>query len=249
MKTIILISAFLISSLSHAGISKLIFPKPLQVKSYLGQCPSQTAGEFAIKIVKKYEETESLKLVKDMIAHEKLTDKYYIGSYTVNFVPHEQQLRINVECAIPLMRVQIYKENGLEHYNAILAENGVLYDPIYEQLMRNENKINRQLPTLSIPVGEMDKNFQTQLTQLIKNSSLTLKNMISEIILDDKNSLTIILSNRARPISVFMGDEKWSERMIKLTKIIDYMSDQKKFPSIVNLTNDKKVVVKFADKH
>ncbi len=115
--------------------------------------------------------------------------------------------------------------------------------------MRNENKITRQLPTLSIPVGEMDKDFQTQLTQLIKNSSLTLKNMISEIILDDKNSLTIILSNRARPISVFMGDEKWSERMVKLTKIIDYMSDQKKFPSIVNLTNDKKVVVKFADKH
>jgi hypothetical protein len=249
MKTIILITGLFIYSFADAGISKLIFPKPLQVKSYLGQCPSQTAGEFALKIVKKYDETESLKLVKDMIAQEKLTDKYFIGSYNVNFIPHEQQLRINVECALPLMRVQIYKENGIEHYNAILADNGILYDPLYEQLMRNENKITRQLPTLSIPVGEMDKDFQNQLTQLIKNSSITLKNMMSEIILDDKNALTIILSNRTRPISVFMGDEKWSERMIKLTKIIDYMADQKKFPSIVNLTNDKKVVVKFADKH
>jgi hypothetical protein len=164
-------------------------------------------------------------------------------------VPHEQQLRINIDCANPMMRVQIYKENGIEHYNAILADNGVLYDPIYEQLMRAENKIKKQLPTLAIPVGEIDKKFQKEITEILKSSSISLKNMISEIILDDKNELTVILSNNSRPISVFLGNAKWAERMLKLTKIIDYMSDQKKFPSIVNLTNDKKVVVKFADKH
>ena len=234
---------------SHAGVSKILFPKTLQVKSYFGQCPSQTSGEFMMKVVKKFEENESLKLVKDMIAHEKLTEKYFLDSYSVNFVPHEQQLRINIDCANPMMRVQIYKENGIEHYNAILADNGVLYDPIYEQLMRAENKIKKQLPTLAIPVGEIDKKFQKEITEILKSSSISLKNMISEIILDDKNELTVILSNNSRPISVFLGNAKWAERMLKLTKIIDYMSDQKKFPSIVNLTNDKKVVVKFADKH
>jgi hypothetical protein len=45
-----------------------------------------------------------------------------------------------------------------------------------------------------------------------------------------------------------MGVDEWNLKMTKLEKIVNYMELQKKIPAIINLTNSKKVVVKFNDK-
>ena len=47
--------------------------------------------------------------------------------------------------------------------------------------------------------------------------------------------------------SVFMGADLWEEKLTKLTKIVGYVSKNKRYPSSINLLNAKKVVVKFSD--
>ena len=58
----------------------------------------------------------------------------------------------------------------------------------------------------------------------------------------------MILSFGGRPTTAFLGDDYWSEKIGKLSKVIDYMKEKKSIPTIINLTNSKKIVVKFTDK-
>ena len=61
--------------------------------------------------------------------------------------------------------------------------------------------------------------------------------------------MTVILSIDGHPSSVFMGSDLWDEKMVKLQKIVNYVASEKmKVPAIINLTNLKKIVVKFSDK-
>jgi hypothetical protein len=48
-----------------------------------------------------------------------------------------------------------------------------------------------------------------------------------------------------RTTSVFLGMDLWETKLEKLTKIISYVEKSQKYPSTINLTNAKKVVVKF----
>ena len=146
------------------------------------------------------------------------------------------------------MKVQIYKKNGLEYYTAILVDNGKLFDPTYEYILETEKKLKTKLPSLALPVGEIDKSIQMKITKMVKNLDVEFRKKISEIILGDDKKLTIIVSNRGKPTSAFFGIDKWELKSKKLKKIISYMSKKKKTPSIINLTNDKKVVVKFSTK-
>jgi hypothetical protein len=45
-----------------------------------------------------------------------------------------------------------------------------------------------------------------------------------------------------------MGADLWEEKLTKLTKIVGFVKDSKRYPSSINLVNAKKVVVKFSDK-
>jgi hypothetical protein len=65
---------------------------------------------------------------------------------------------------------------------------------------------------------------------------------------NENKELTIILSINGTPSSVFMGPDEWGEKSAKLDKIVNYMELKEKIPAIINLTNSKKVVVKFKDK-
>ncbi|MDC1173862.1 cell division protein FtsQ/DivIB [Bacteriovoracaceae bacterium] len=145
------------------------------------------------------------------------------------------------------MKVQIYKENGLDSYEAILVDNGELFDPTYEVLLRTEKKLKGQLPYFALPVGEIDKNIQKEVSHIVKKMSKNFRKKISEVILNDNKDLTIILSINGGPSSVFIGKEDWDEKVEKLKKIVSYMESKKKMPAIINLTNSKKVVVKFND--
>lgn len=230
------------------AITSTALAMPATKSSYrtsFGKCPSRTAGTLTLKLVKEFEKSNSLKDVKDLINFESLQEKHFISEYNVKFDPMTKILSFSYECPLPLMKVQLYKDNGLESYEAILVDNGKLFDPTYEVLLRNEKKLDYSLPFLAIPVGDMDQEVQQRITNIVKELDLDVRKNLSEVIINDSKELTMILSISGRASSVFFGAEDWALKLGKLTKIIGYMTKEKKIPTIINLTNPKKVVVKF----
>lgn len=220
----------------------------LKYRTSFGQCPSRTAGSMTLKLIKIFEEKHSLKEIKRTILKDKLNQKHFVSDYNISYDPLKNLLFLKFKCPEPLMRVQIYKEGGLDTYNAILVDGGDLYDPTYEVLLRSEKKLKKELPSLALPVGEMDKDIQFEVGHLMKNLSSKFRNKVSEIIVDDERELTMILSIKGKPSSVFLGNEDWENKVRKLQKIVSYMESKRKIPAIINLTNLQKIVVKFSDK-
>lgn len=236
------------ADLSQASEASWASQSALKYKTSFGRCPSRAAGSLVIKLMKTFEETGSLKDVKVRISDEKLRDKHFLSEYRINFDPMTNLLSFKFECPEPLMKVQIYKENGLDSYEALLADNGELFDPTYEVLLRAEEKLSGQLPYLAIPVGEMSSELQKRVTNVIGKMRPEFRKKLSEVILKEGGDLTIILSVSGTPSSVFMGIDEWDDKLTRLEKIISYMESKQKVPAIINLTNAKKVVVKFNDK-
>jgi hypothetical protein len=220
----------------------------LSYRSYLGKCPTRPAGTMALQVVKTFEQSQSLRDVKQKIVDEKWGDKYFVSDYKIQYDPYSKTLNLNLNCPEPLMKVQVYKSGSTESYEAILADNGQLLDPTYEVLLRSEKKLNRPLPYLALPVGDMEDKVQKDLTAIVKDMRPELRKKLSEVILNDSKELTIILSISGHPSSVFLGPDEWKDKIVKLDKIVNYMELKEKIPSIINLTNSKKVVVKFKDK-
>ncbi len=241
----------LIPSLSFAtkaDFKSLSKENKYKYRTSFGTCPSRTAGSFAFQLMKIFEEEKSLKKLKERITKEKLDSKHYVSSYKVNFNPLKNSLFLSFECPKPLMKVQLYKENGLESYEAILVDTGELIDPTYEVLLRSEKKLKKTLPFLALPIQKMDKGVQLSLTSLIKNMDPIISRSVSEMILSEEKNLTIILSLRNTPSSVFLGKDNWTEKVKKMERVVKYLDKKRKIPAIINLTNSKKVVVKFSDK-
>ena len=225
------------------------FPKKdFRYRTSFGQCPSRSVGTLTLKLVKIFEEKRSLKDVKKLIVDEEMVNKHFLSSYNIKYNPLKKIINLEFDCPEPLMRVQVYKDSTSDSYEAILVSNGRLFDPTYEALLRTEKKLTKTLPFLALPVGEMDENIQLKITSLFKDINKTLKSRLSEIIVNDKGELTIILSSPGIPTSVFMGVDSWDDKIMKLQKIVSYMKSKGKTPAIINLTNAKKVVVKFNDK-
>lgn len=220
----------------------------LSYRSYLGKCPTRPAGTMALQVVKTFEQSQSLRDVKQKIVDEKWSDKYFVSDYKIQYDPFSKTLNLNLNCPEPLMKVQVYKSGSTESYEAILVDNGQLFDPTYEVLLRSEKKLNHPLPYLALPVGDMEDRVQKDLTGIVKDMRPELRKKLSEVILNDSKELTIILSISGHPSSVFLGPDEWKDKIVKLGKIVNYMELKEKIPSIINLTNSKKVVVKFKDK-
>lgn len=199
-----------------------------------------------LNVVKTFEKNMSLKDVKVKIVKDNLVEKHYLDFYKVSYDPFLARIDVEIDCPRPLMKVQIYKDNGLESYEAILVENGKLVDPIYEVVLRDEKKLTHDLPYLALPVGKANPEIQLEISSLINRLDLSFQKKISEVIVNDNHELTMILSMQGSPASVFIGDNYWNEKLEKLIKLVRYMEvKNKKMPSVINLTNSKKVVVKF----
>ena len=151
------------------------------------------------------------------------------------------------DCPKPIMKVQIYNENGEEFYTSILTEDGKLLDPTYEVLLRAEGKLKGLLPNLAIPLKAVDAKKHYEITELVQKLKPELYNKLSELILNDDSELTLILSFNNRPSSVFLGKDYWTKKVGQVSKIYDFMKEKKKIPAVINLTNSKKIVVKFPD--
>lgn len=241
----LIITGMLISNISFA---LPYMPTNLKYKTSFGSCPSRAAGTLALNLMKEFEKTGSLRVIKSKIEKEHLEQKHFISSYKIDYDPLRKMINFSFDCPNPLMKVQLYKSNGLDSYDAILVDTGDLFDPTYEVLLRSESLLKDDLPTLAIPVGEMDDETKRILTELVKKMPGDFRSKLSEIILSEKKDLTIILSLRGRPSSVFLGLDDWSNKLQKLIKVVGYMESKKKIPAIINLTNAKKVVVKFSDR-
>jgi hypothetical protein len=238
------IISLLFSANSYSAIAK---KKKVKYRTSFGSCPSRTAGTLTLNLIKVFERTHSLRDVKVKIVKEKLKDKYFISDYKINYDPLRDQLNFKFGCPEPLMKVQIFKKGGLESYEAILVETGELFDPTYEVLLRAENKLSKPLPFLALPVEEMDQKMQKDVANLVMKMHYKVRRRLSEVILDENKELTMILSSKNRASSVFLGKEDWNGKLKKLEKIVSYMGKKRKVPTIINLTNAKKVVVKFND--
>lgn len=237
---------FILLSLTFT-LSSLASNTKVKYRTSFGKCPSRTAGALTLKLIKLFEDTDSLRSLKKKIIDEKLFKRHFLSKYEIKFDPMTRMLNFNYDCPEPLMKVQVYKDKGHESYNALLVEGGKIFDPTYEILLRNEKKLNYELPSLAIPVKDFNEETQQRLTDVVGIENVSFRKKISEIILDEEQALTIILSIQGNPSSVFIGKDEWKEKITKLKKIISYMELKKKIPAVINLTNSKKVVVKFND--
>ncbi len=239
----------LFASLAGAAVpnSDSFTQKNIKYRSYYSQCPSKSSGMLTMLVMKEFEKNQSLKDVKEKFLKEKLDEKFFLSDYRISYNPLARTLRIQLECPEPLAKVQVYKNNGDEHYSAILAGNAKLYEPHYENLMKAEKKLIHHLPLLAISTEQLEGETPEALSKFIRRMEPDLRKQVSEIIVNKNKELTIIFSLGRKATSVFMGADLWEEKLGKLTKIVDYVSKSKRYPSSVNLVNAKKVVVKFSD--
>lgn len=219
--------------------------KNIRYQSDFGYCPDRLAGDLSVILVKEFEKNYSLKDVKEKILESKLAEKYFLSEYKITYNPLQKLLRITTDCPEPLMKVQIYKPNASDVYYAILAHDGKLYDSSYEELLRKEGKLTEPLPMLAFPVEELDQALQNRVANLVKLIEVDERKHLSEVIVGQKKELTLIFSYNAKPTSIFLGQDEWDDKVSKLQKILNYMEAQNKFATVVNITNPKKVVVKF----
>lgn len=246
---------FLVSVLSlafpswtSAGIPDTFTQKTVRYQTFIGECPSKSAGMLSLIIMKEFEKAQSLKDVKERILNEKLDEKFFLSDYRISYNPVIKTLKIDLECPQPLAKVQVYKPNGEEHYSAILGSNAKLYEPQYENLMKAEKKLNHNLPLMAMSTEQLDTSAPMAMASFIKAMEPELRKKISEIIISKNNELTIIFALGRKATSVFMGEDLWEDKLTKLTKIVSYVNKNKRFPTSINLVNSKKVVVKFSDK-
>ena len=100
---------------------------------------------------------------------------------------------------------------------------------------------------MAIPVSLINSQINMKLTSLLNGLEESFVQEISEVILNEKEELTIILSVGRKPSSAFLGKDYWSEKVGKLEQIISHLEKKKTIPAVINLTNSKKVIVKFSD--
>ena len=230
-----------------AAVPESFTQKNINYRTYIGECPSKSSTSFAMIVMKEFEKKHSLKDVKEKIISEKLDEKHFLSDYRISYNPVIKTLRINLECPQPLVKVQVYKSNGEEHYSAILGDNTKMYEPGYENLMKAEKKLTVNLPLLAISMQQLEGDAPTNLVQFIKRMNKELRNQISEIIVSKNNDLTIVFALGGKATSVFMGADLWEEKLTRLSKIVNYVHKSKRYPGSINLVNSKKVVVKFSE--
>lgn len=236
-----------IISINSLATSKKYFEEEIHYRTMFGSCPSKIVGRLALTLMKEFEKKKSLLDVKKKIIDEKLEDKYFLASYKVDYNPLHKMIKFQFDCPKPLMKVQIYKNDGEEFYTAILVDNGKLFDPTYEVLLRSEKILTGQLPRMAIPANLINSEIHMRLTSLFNRLGTGFVKNISEVILNESEELTIILSIGRKPSSAFLGKEFWKEKVLKLNEIVKHMANKKTIPAVINLTNSKKVVVKFSE--
>ena len=243
LKQSFIITAFLIS---YPGLSAI--SQKVKYKTTFNNCPSRSAGKFAMRLLKTYEKSRSLYDVKSDIEENFLTDKHFVKSYSVNVDPSKNIMNISLACPKPLLRVVLMDSEAEGEFQSVLVEEGELYDPTYETLLLGEKKIKTSLPTLAISKNNLSSRTRKEISDILRVLGEENHSKISEVIYDEGDVLTMILSLNKKPVSVFLGEGQFEEKVNKLRRLVKYSELNNKQPTVINLLNLKKVVVKFAHK-
>tara|TARA_X000000950_G_C13808862_1_gene616745 strand:- start:490 stop:1203 length:714 start_codon:yes stop_codon:yes gene_type:complete len=233
-------------SQGDASLSKLFnIPEKISTKSKWKGCPSQTAGKLILELAKNFEKNKSLYKLSQKITEEKLDQKYFIKKYSIKYNQFRNEVSYYLECPSALVKVSAINNSGHVVSSSVLVDNGSLYDLTYETLLKSERILKEELPTLAISADVLNENYKSLVTNFFMNLDPLSKQLMSEMIIDEDGKMTIILSHQRRPSSVFLGKDNWKEKQIKLTRMVKYLTKKKGLPKIINMTNLKKVVVKF----
>ena len=85
-KLLAITSVFSFSLLSFSSTSHFNVNKRIKYKTNFSSCPSESAGKFSIKIMKLFEETESLRDLKKNIVEDEMEEDYFLDSYKMTFL-------------------------------------------------------------------------------------------------------------------------------------------------------------------
>lgn len=214
-------------------------------KTNFGYCPKAIVGKMSLELSQRFEKYKSLADLKKYIIDQKIDKRHFISFYKIDYDPVTKLLDLNFDCPKAQAKVQIYKDDGSELYNAILVETGAAVDPHYEVLLRAEQKLIGSLPFLSVTYKELEKNFLKKISNYLKNLDPEFKDMVSEIIIDKKSNLSLILKTKYGVVSTFVGQGEWQKKTTRLIKAVRYFEEQKKIPSIIKFSDVKKIIVKF----
>ncbi len=218
----------------------------LSYKTNFGNCPSKTSGSAALEILEVFRKDKSLLQTKKYIEKNKLREKYYLKTYDIEFNPVTQKVALSFTCPIPIARVQVFKKDGTQQFHSVLSINGLRIDPNYENVLRNEKKITRDLPVVSMEYSELTEQKLKDITRLLKNIDEKLRNKISDVVFDSDQKLVFVMTNHNHAISAFLGKSDWKNKSAKLLKTIEYFDRKKKHPKFVKFLNSQKVVVNFS---
>lgn len=216
-----------------------------QYKTTFGHCPSSSAGKMTLKLIEDFKENKSLFKLKKKIIEDKLADKHYLKNYEIQLDPIDNTLHFALDCPKVLLKVEVLNKKGRSAYESLLVDNGRLFDPTYEVLLRSEGKLKGDLPYLTLSMNSLNKDLTNNLAELILELGENFRQKLSEMVINPQKELTVIMGIEGRASSVFLGRENWSLKLRKLKKIIAFMEQKRKIPTIINLTDPQKVVVKF----
>ena len=238
---------FLFSLNLFASVNNYSTFNKLKYKTFFGNCPSKVAGDFAFILMKKFEEKPSLYDLKKFIADKKVDAKYFIEDYHINFDPIDNSLKFQLDCPKPLLKANLLNEKNKLSYSAIMTHKGDLVDPSYEVFLQAEQKLNFDLPILTMKFDQGSNRDHEDLALYFSQMDKMVYQNLAEAVLTNQNEMLLILSFDHSPVRVFLGDKNWADKTAKLSRMINYFKVKKKYPSTINLTQSKKIVVKFSD--
>jgi len=219
--------------------------KRVKYKTRFENCPSQVLGRLTLKLIKSFESNRSLYSVKEKIIDEKLAEIYYLKDYKISFNPLKNLLDLYFSCPVPAFKLEFINNKSGEDESGVLAQNGVTLSNGYLSLLQAEGKFLEELPIITLVDGNLEKDVKlaADAGNLFKK---WFSKELSELVVDKNRHLTAILSVDGHPITIFLGEDKWKEKLVKLKKTITYLDKRTRLPRVINLRDIEKVVVKFS---
>ncbi len=157
------------------------------------------------------------------------------------FIRHDwDDVKVNI-----MRHYLLQKFNNDYKLSSLLVDTGDVFDPQYEVLLRREKLIANSVPYFAISIKNLNEQKHLGVVSLLKQMNPKVYQQVSEVILNDSEELTLILKSKSKAISVLLGKEYWDDKISKLSKIQDHFSQKEKKPLVINLTSNKKVVVRF----
>ncbi len=216
----------------------------VHIQSDFGSCPRKELGPFSLDLIKHFDQKGSLYDLEQKTL-EQTAWKDYLTFYRFRYHPFHKTLHLKFDCAKPVLALQIYEQK--RSHKAIIAENGKILDWSYLKAFYREHSLENNLPLGAIARSFLDQKNLKRLLGFYDALILGKEFKLSELIVDSEGDLTVVLSSKNGPSTLFIGSKSWESKVLKLNKIIEYFSSLEKFPQKLNLRDSKKIVVKLAE--